>query len=357
MYPTKSLAYEYHVGGSLPINAPSYIKRQADEDLYQALVSGEFCYVLNSRQAGKSSLRVRTIERLKTQGYACASIDVTATSGNNITIHQWVATIIRILTSSFLLSTKFNLHAWWRQWENISPVERLRKFLEEILLVEVNQPIVIFIEEIDNILTLNFDTDDFFGLIRDCYEQRTQKPEYNRLNFAVVGVQSPSCLNQDERRSPFAIGRAIELNGFQLDEAAPLAIGLVGKVSNPRAVLQEILQWTGGQPFLTQKLCQLICDALPGQSVEEVLRSQILDNWELQDQPAHLRPIRERLLFHPRLIELYQQILRQGEITCDGSEELLQLRLSGVVSKRDGKLRAYNPIYKEVFGQSWMISI
>ncbi|BCL39790.1 AAA-like domain-containing protein [Nostoc sp. MS1] len=354
MKPTKSLVYEYYVGGSLPINAPSYIKRQADEDLYQALISGEFCYVLNSRQAGKSSLRVQTTERLKKRGYACACVDVTATSGNNITVNQWYATIIRILTSSFELLTKFNLRNWWNQWENISPVQRLNKFIEEVLLVEVSQPIVIFIEEIDNILTLNFDTDDLFGLIRQCYNQRTQKPEYNRLNFAVLGVALPLGLIQDQGRSPFAIGRAIELSGFELDEPAPLAQGLVGKVSNPRAVLQEILQWTGGQPFLTQKLCQLICDAMPGQSVEEVVRVQILDNWELQDQPDHLRPIRDRLFFNPRLLQLKEQILQQGEITCDGSEELLQLRLSGLVSKHDGKLRVYNRIYKEVFGQSWM---
>ena len=32
-------AYEYQVGGSLPVNAPSYVKRQADEDLYQAIKS------------------------------------------------------------------------------------------------------------------------------------------------------------------------------------------------------------------------------------------------------------------------------------------------------------------------------
>lgn len=31
-----------------------------------------------------------------------------------------------------------------------------------------------------------------------------------------------------------------------------------------------------------------------------------------------------------------------------------QLRLSGLVSKHDDKLRVYNRIYKEVFGQSWM---
>jgi len=49
----------YQVGGSLPVDAPSYITRQADAEFLQALLDGKFCYVLNARQMGKSSLRVQ----------------------------------------------------------------------------------------------------------------------------------------------------------------------------------------------------------------------------------------------------------------------------------------------------------
>ncbi len=53
--------YKYQPGGSLPPDAPTCIVREADHELYNALLAGEYFYVLNSRQMGKSSLRIRTV--------------------------------------------------------------------------------------------------------------------------------------------------------------------------------------------------------------------------------------------------------------------------------------------------------
>ncbi|NJL80527.1 MAG: hypothetical protein HC917_20055, partial [Richelia sp. SM2_1_7] len=69
--------YEYQVGGSLCANASSYVTRQADWEFYHSLKAGKFCYVLNSRQMGKSSLRVQTMQKLQAEGIVCAFIDLT----------------------------------------------------------------------------------------------------------------------------------------------------------------------------------------------------------------------------------------------------------------------------------------
>ena len=55
-------------GGTLRPQAPSYVVRPADQDLYESARYGEFCYVLTARQVGKSSLMVRTAEQLRAEG-------------------------------------------------------------------------------------------------------------------------------------------------------------------------------------------------------------------------------------------------------------------------------------------------
>lgn len=361
----QTLPDRYKVGGSLGFNHPTYVVRQADTELLAALKAGQFCYVFNCRQMGKSSLRVRAMHQLRALGMCCVSIDMTV-MGGQATLQQWYGGVMTQLWQGLQLTQTLKLKSWLLEHAHLNPVQQLNQFLEDVLRIYCpNLQIFIFLDEIDKVLSLDFSLDDFFALIRSCYNQRADDPTYERLTFALFGVVAPANLIRDKAQTLFNIGQAIELTGFQVSEAQPLAQGLERIVQRPEKVLQEILDWTGGQPFLTQKLCQGIArselEIAAGQEtemVEQFVRSQVINHWESQDQPIHLRTIRDRICRNPQnlgqLLGLYQTIWQQGQIAIDNSPEQSELRLCGLIVQDQDQLRLYNRIYREIFNQQWI---
>jgi GTPase SAR1 family protein len=351
--------FRYQVGGSLPPDIPSYIPRESDKLLYQALSAGEFCYILNSHQTGKSSLMFRTEKALEQAGIISCVLDFLMYEENAV---QWYYGIISQLDGKFQLLP--NIRPWINERDYLSPVELLREFIDTALLEHIQQPLVIFIDEIDRTLNLPF-TDDFFALILFCYNKRAENPKYQKLTFALAGRANLTDLIKHSKCTLFNICTAIDLQGFTLEEAKPLAVGLRKKAANPIAVLAQIIHWTGGQPFLTQTLCQIVADSpnfIPSGAetteVAKLVREKIIHNWQSQDRHLHLRTIERRLLSNEQKagfsLELYRKVRAADGLPCENTTEERELQLTGLVVKRDGYLRVYNPIYQEVFNDKWL---
>src|SRR5439155_11377268 len=124
----------YVTGGTLRQDAPSYIERQADKDLYEGLSRGEFCYVLTSRQMGKSSLMVHTAARLRQAGTTVVILDLTAI-GQNLSPEQWYGGLLRRLGRQ--LGLEDELDEFWLKHEQLGPLQRWMTALQDLVLPRV----------------------------------------------------------------------------------------------------------------------------------------------------------------------------------------------------------------------------
>ena len=361
------LSYSYQIGGGLAANASSYVVRDADRQLYQEILQGKLCYIFNSRQMGKSSLRNKIMSQLRSKGYHCGAIDLTEIGCSNLNPEQWYASLIFNLAKSlaiFQFNNRKNFAQWWKSLDPISVVSKFKEFICEIILKNIDGKIVIFIDEIDSIRRLSFAANDFLALIRFLYESRCQNPDLNRLTFVLLGAANPSTLISDPNSTPFNIGTPISLAGFKIHEIQPLAAGLADICDDSKTVLQEILAWTGGQPFLTQKICYLIKQSRHNiaagtetKAIEELVKERIITNWKIQDNPSHFQVIEQNILNSPNrlnLLEIYQKILQSKQITLDDYEPKMELILSGLVCYQEGFLKVFNQIYASIFNLDWV---
>src|SRR5262245_40316500 len=263
----------YVTGGTLSRDAQCYVEREADRILYEGLLQGKFCYVLTSRQMGKSSLMVRTAARLREAGVGVAVLDLTAI-GQNLTAEQWYDGLLGRIGSQLQLEDE--IEELWLNHPRLGPLQRWMSAITEVVLPRYPGRLVIFVDEIDAVRSLAFSTDEFFAGIREFYNRRTEEPELERLTFCLLGVATPSDLIRDTRTTPFNIGQRVELNDFTEAEAAPLAQGLQKTSEAGTALLERALYWTGGHPYLTQRLCQAMAEEARADTPAEVdrLRSE-----------------------------------------------------------------------------------
>jgi ribosomal protein L28 len=207
--------------GAVSLDSPFYIERSPIEKQVYTEISkpGALVRIKAPREMGKTSLLLRVLDYANRLGYRTVNlnlqqVDQTILSDVNRFLRWLCANIAR------QLDKEPKLDDYWD--EDIGGKISSTLYLRNYLLEPMDSPLVLALDEVNQIFEHPQVAKDFFPLLRSWYEETKRVAVWQKLRLIVVHsteIYVPLQLKQ----SPFNVGLPIQLNNFSLDEVLELA--------------------------------------------------------------------------------------------------------------------------------------
>ena len=351
----------FSVGTSLHAVRAGYIRRRADDLLYEALVAGRYAHVIAPDRSGKSSLIAATAVRLLNNGFHVAVLDLEQIGDRDAGVDagRWYYSVAYRLLRQ--LRIRYELQSWWQDKSILSNRQRLLEFYSEVILQNLQQRVVIFVDEIQCIESLPF-ADQLLASIRSAHNARTTDPDFSRLTFVLLGECDPLSLIEEPALSPFNVTQSISLGDFTRADLGLFATELNLDAEDADVGLDRIFHWTRGQPYLSQKLARALArESVRGDivgHVDRIVSQQLAGRAALHSEP-HMSHIHREVVGDAEkreaLLTLYGRIRKGINVPADlGSHLQRRLMAIGLLEvDESGELRIRNRIYERVFTARW----
>ena len=351
----------FSVGAPLHAVRAGYVRRSADDVLYETILAGRFAHVIAPDRSGKSSLIAASAARLENNGFKVAILDLEQIGIRDAGSDpgRWYYSVAYRLLRQ--LRIRVDLQTWWQDKSILSNRQRLLEFYSEIILQNVPERVVVFVDEIQTIGTQPFG-DQLLASIRAAHNARATDPEFSRLTFVLLGECDPLSLIGELELSPFNITQPVTLGDFARDDLDLFLTELNLSTEAARAALDRIYYWTSGQPYLSQKLARSISrEQLQGDiagNVDRIVAQQFTGRAALHNEPhlshIHRELVNDKKLREP-LLNLFGRIRKGVNVETDlGSPTQRRLIAVGLIDiDDDGQLCLRNRIYEAVFTARW----
>ncbi len=327
--------------GSVPLESQFYIERSPfEEQIYQEISKpGALIRVKAPREMGKTSLLLRIIDYANRLGYRTISLNLEQVEGNTLNnLNQFLRWLCA--NSARLLQLQPKLDDYWD--EDLGSKISSTLYFQDYLLESTNTPLILALDEVNQIFEHPQVAKDFLPLLRSWYEEAKRIPIWQKLRLLVVHsteIYVPLDLNQ----SPFNVGLPIQLDSFSEEKVQQLAQRYGLDWSNGEET-KELMAMIGGHPALVHL-------ALYHLSLGKITVSQLLENTPNTNgiYHNHLQRHWAALEKQPELAQALDTILNTNEpISLD---PILSHKLSsmGLIKRSGNKVIAGCELYRQYF--------
>ena len=326
--------------GLVPLDSPFYMERLPIEtDCYETVVRpGSLIRIKAPRQLGKTSLLVRTLAHAKSQGFETVRLSFQTSDNDTLNdLDEFLQWFCCSVTEELDLEDR--LADYWKGARGI--VRRCQRYFERYLLTELDKPLVLGLDEVDQVFEHPQIATDFFGMLRVWHEEGKTNPIWRKLQLVIVHskeVYVPLSIN----RSPFNVGLPIELRELNEDEIEALITR--HQLSLTAHQKQQLVELVGGHPYLLRAaLYQLARGRI---SLTQLLEEAPTEGGLYSD---HLRRHLLNLEADQDLLTAFKQVIPAYRPVQIGSTEAFKLHSMGLVRYDGNSVVPLCGLYRQYF--------
>ncbi|OKH26821.1 hypothetical protein NIES593_01905 [Hydrococcus rivularis NIES-593] len=294
--------------GLIPLKSAFYIERPTVESrCYQEIIrSGALIRIKAPTQMGKTSLMVRILDRARQQisdrvytvPLSLQRADKAIFSDLDRFLRWFCASIARKLQLSQQVDD------YWS--DTFGSKSNCTTYFEDCLLQELNAPLVLALDGVDEVFLHPEIADDFFSLLRSWYEEAAYGESGNPLwqNLRLIIVHSTEVyIPLDINQSPFNVGLAIELHPFSNEQVLDLSKRYQLNLSEGE--LSQLMQLLAGHPYLVQQALYHL--ARRDLTLEQLMQTAATDAGIYSN---HLHRHLSHLQEHPQLASACDRVIK-----------------------------------------------
>ncbi|MEL6381474.1 MAG: AAA-like domain-containing protein [Cyanobacteria bacterium J06626_18] len=342
--PLPEIAIESPRKLALPDSA-FYIKRPPIEEACCRKLeeSGTLIRIEAPNQMGKTSLMLFCVAHARRLGYRTVTLSLQradrATLTNLDKFLRWFCTAV-----SHQLG--FSEHPTGENWNELyGSKSNCTNYFEKWILSSDDLPLILALDQVDEIFSQPTIADDFFSLLRSWYEEAnygsSNSKLWQRLRLLIVHsteIYVPLEIN----RSPFNVGLTVNLRPFTKEQVSDLA--LLHRVEFPESQLDDLMKLLGGHPYMVR----LALFYLSQRTVdwEEFVDTVATDAGIYAN---HLHKYLEYLKAYPELARAYQHVVKTDDLVELDQTSAFKLNSMGLVNLRGNAVTNSCELYRYYF--------
>ena len=315
-----------------------YIQRpEIENNCYQNILQpGALIRIKSPRKMGKTYLISRIFDHVKQKGYRTVSINLW--SQENLTdLKTFLQRFCAILSLELGLEDQID-----QSWSSrFGSQDNCTNYLKKYILPVIDSPLVLGLDNIDEIFPYSEITQQFSALLRAWHEKAKTEDIWQNLRLVIAHSQEVD-ISIDINQSPFNVGLSVKICEFNLTQIKEL-VGKYG-LNFSDSEITQLRDMINGHPYLLTTV------------LDKISKGNLTLSNFLEIAPTNQSPFGKFLNFYLSELEkdtllkaAMQQVINSDVPIKIDSAQALKLRSLGLIEFKGNEVQCLCNLYRLYF--------